>query len=296
MIEIKGGDLAIANLAFASDGTNRPLHWILADDSLLGVRRCRFREPGGASTTSGSLIAFVARSARPIADRMGPLVAVTNRPTARLKDCLIWTGGEAISAEVGRGVVDLENCLIISGGPAITLLPQKVGRNAFEADLVLDRCTIAVDKTSLLLGPWPGDPAGPSRPWLVSTRRCVFPRTQTGTSGALLQVDSDAMARGSLFWQSVSDVYDLGRFVAPIGLQPSVIPPADLKKQWSNLWGQQHARNDIGPNPRRSETLLRYSKDRPKPGKVLPASLELDPDLHKEMGVDFNHLPPLPRS
>jgi serine/threonine-protein kinase len=297
MIELHGGDLAIANLGFATDGSNRPLHWVLAEDSLLALRHCRFREPGGPSATVGPLIAFVARSARPIPERTGPFASATNRPTARLKNCLIWTGGEALAVEVGRGVVDLENCLIISGGSAISLLPQKVPNNRFEADLVLERCTIAVDKSSIHLGAWPGDPAGPSRPWLVSTKRCVFPKTQTSQAGALLQVDVDAMCRGALFWQSYADIYDLGRFLAPVGTQPANLPPADLKKQWIDLWGIQHTRTDQGPNPRRNEQILRYKdKEKPKPGKVLPGALELDPKSHKEEGVDFGLLPPSPKA
>jgi serine/threonine protein kinase len=294
MIEIHGGDLAIANIGFTTDGSNRPLHWIYAQDSILAIKHCRFREPGGTSPTVGPLIAFVARSARPIPARVGPLVSATDRPTARLKDCLIWTGGEALSAELGRGVVEFDNCLIISGGPAIMLLPQKVDRHSFEADLVLDRCTIAVDKTSVHLGPWPGEPLGPSRPWLISTRRCAFPRTQTAQTGALLQVDPDSMSRGTLFWQSFGDVYDLSRFLAPIGTQPSNIPNADLKKQWIDLWGQQHARNDQGPNPRGPNLLLRF-KEKLKPGKLTPGALELEAGAQKDLGVDFKDLPPAPR-
>jgi serine/threonine-protein kinase len=297
MIELHQGDLAIANLGFASDAANRPKHWILVEDSLLGVRHCRFRDPGAASPGVGPVISFVAASSRPIAEKVGPLASATNRPTARLKNCLIWTGGEAIGAEVGRGSVELENCLLISGGPAISLLPTKVAREAFEADLVLERCTLAVDKTSILLGPWPGDPAGPDRPWLISTRRCVFPKTQTSQAGALLQVDIDAMARGVVFWQSSADLYDLTRFLAPTGPQPANIPGADLKKQWIDIWGSQHTRNDIGPNPRRNDQLLRFKdKERLKPGKIQPALLELDAKAHKDEGVDFADLPALPRT
>jgi eukaryotic-like serine/threonine-protein kinase len=295
MIELHGGDLALANLGFASDGANRPLHWIYAEDCLLALRHCRLREPGISSPTVGPLIAFVARSTTPIPERVGPLASATDRPTARLKDCLIWTGGEAILAELGRGVVALENCLIISGGPAVSLMPQKVARDGFEADLVMDRCTIAVDRTSIHLGAWPGDSGGPSRPWLVSTKRCVFPRTQTGPPGALLQVDPNAMARGTLFWQSFGDVYDITRFLAPTGTQPSSIPAGDLKKQWIDLWGLQHTRNDQGPNPRRADQLLRF-KDKLKPGRVIPGSLELDGNSQKDLGVDFKELPPAPRA
>ncbi len=298
MFELKGGDLALANLAFAAEGAVRPKHWVLVEEGLLAIQHCRFRDPGGVGAAhAGAMIAFHARGATPIPPRVGPLTTSTDRPTARLKNCLIWTGGDAISAEVGRGVVALENCLVISGGPAFSLWPQKVDREKFEADLVLESCTIADDRTAVLLGPWPGDPDGPSRPWLVSTRSCVFPRTQVGGAGALLQVDPEAMTRGVLFWQSASDAYDVGRFVAPTGPQPANVPSPDVKRQWMDLWGINHTRRDRGPDPRRNEVVLRYAdKDRPKPGKVVPAALELDTKQMKDVGVDFKNLPPAPKS
>ena len=298
MIELHKGDLGLANLAFAAEGTNRPLHWILVEDGLLAIRHCRFRDPGGLNPNVGAVISFVARSTVPMPPKVGAFDAPTDRPTATIKNCLIWTGAEAISAEVGRGVVNLENCLIISGGAAVSLLPQKVDADKFEADLVMERCTLAVDKTAVLLGPWPTALLSPSRPWLVSTRNCVFPRTQTSTAGALLQVDPDAMARGVLFWQSAYDAYEFGRFLASTGPQPTTpIPPPDLKRHWNDLWGLQHSRTDHGPDARRTEHVVHYKdKDRPKPGKITPGMLELDPKGQKDWGVEFKDLPPPPKA
>lgn len=300
LFELHGGDLTIAHLGFSSEGATRPRHWVLVEDGLLALRHCRFRDPspgGPANPNVGSAIAFVARGSAPIPPRVGPLEKATDRPTARLKNCLIWTAAEAVSAELGRGVVDLENCLVISGGPAFALLPSDVPRDRFAADLVLDRCTVAVDRTAILLGPLAGPPTGPARPWLVSTRRCAFPRTQVaGQGGALLQVDPDAMARGTLFWQSSVDYYDVPHFLAATGPQPANLPSADLKKQWTDLWGREHTKLDQGPNPRRNESILRYKdKEKPKPGKVVPAALELD-KAFKDVGVDFKDLPGAPRA
>ena len=299
MIELRGGDLAIANLGFLTEGAQRPEHWVLVEDGILGIRHCRFRDSGPSTASaagpsaSGALIAFVARGTAPILPRAGPLVKETNRPTARLQHTALWTTGPALAAEVGRGSVALDDCLVISGGPAFTLRPADVDRDRFEADLVLDRCTIAVDRTSVLLGPLLGEPKGPSRPWLVSSRRCAFPRTQpVGGAGALLQTDSDALARGALFWQSSFDVYDGYHFLAPTGPAPANQPATDIKKQWFDLWGEAHTRGDQGPTARRSETSLRYKeRDRPKPGKVVPSALELDKAAHSDLGVDFNNLP-----
>jgi serine/threonine protein kinase len=294
MFELHGGDLAIANLGFSSEKSTRPQHWVLSEDGILALKHCWFRDPntGGSAPAVGPLIAFVAKGTAPIAPRIGPLVKETDRPTARLKDCLIWTTGEAISAEVGRGAVDLENCMIISGGTAITLLPRDVARDKFEADLVLDRCTIAVDKTAILLGPLAGDPTGPARPWLVWSRRCAFPRTQpAGGAGALLQVDPDAMARGVLFWQSTFDAYDSLHLLASTGPQPASQPSADVRKQWMDIWGADHTRGDQGPTARRNETVLRYKdREKPKPGKVTPTTIEIDKGV-TDHGVDFKDIP-----
>jgi hypothetical protein len=111
----------------------------------------------------------------------------------------------------------------------------------------------------------------------------------------LLQVDPDAMARGWLFWQSFGDVYEGGHFLASSGPQPTNMPPPDVKRQWIDLWGPQHAKNNQGPNPRGSVTLLRYKDQKPKPGKVLPWTLELELNSQKELGVEFKGLPPFPR-
>lgn len=297
MFELIGGDLAVANLAFTSDASNRPRHWFRIEDGLFAMRHCRLRDASPAVAGLGAAVSFIARKASPIPSRAGPLTSATDRPIARIKNSLIWTGGDAISAEMGRGIVDLENCLIISGGPAITLLPQRVGRDKFEADLIMDRCTIADDRTGILLGPWPGEPEGPDRPWLVATRHCVFPRTQVGGAGGLLLVDPDAMARGTLFWQSFSDTYEVARFLATTGPQPAGVPAADLKKQWIDLWGEHHTRGDRGPDPRRFQHVLTYrDKERPRPGKVTPQSLELDPKVHKDLGVDLKSLPQPPKT
>ena len=294
MFEMHGGDLALANLGFSSEGTIRPKHWVLAEDSILAIKHCWFRDPtpGGASAGVAPLIAFLAKGTAPIPKRAGPLVSETDRPTARFKDTLLWTTGDAVTAAVGRGVVDLDNCMIISGGPAFTLQPGDVGRDRFEADLVLNYCTVATDKTSLLLGPMPGEPIGPARPWLVSTRKCAFPRVQpAGGAGALLQVDADAMARGVLFWQSSYDAYDSLHLLVATGPQVANPPSNDVKKQWIDIWGVEHTKGDQGPTARRNETVLRYmDREKPKPGKIVPTALDIDKSV-LDCGVAFKELP-----
>ena len=179
-----------------------------------------------------------------------------------------------------RGVVELDNCLVIAGATAVNLQPAEAAPDRFEADLIMERCTIADDRNGIVLKAWPSPGTrSPDRPWLVSTRSCTFPRTQQNLAGGLLAVDPETFARGVLFWQSFGDAYEVARFLASTGPQPSASPPAaDLKRQWVDLWGGEHTRSDRGPDPRHSERVLRYKdKDRPQPGRVFPSAFELDP-------------------
>ncbi|WP_435007463.1 serine/threonine-protein kinase [Tundrisphaera lichenicola] len=296
MIELRGGDLALANLGFSAEGGARPKHWVRVEDGLLAIRHCRLRDPGGPADAVGALVDFVSTGTAPLSPRMGPFDAMTDLPTARLANCLIWTGDKAIEAEVGRGTVSLQNCLIIAGRTAIELVPGGVARDRFEADLVMERCTIASDQTGILVGHWQGDPHGPDRPWMISTRSCVYPRTNGGGAGGLLQTDPYSMARGVVFWQSYQDTLEVTRFLSPTG-PPLLNPPtADIKKGWVDIWGPLHTRNVRGPDPRKNDPVIRYKeKERPRMGKASPESLELDPKGPKDLGVNFKLLPSMPK-
>ncbi len=297
LIEVQGGDLTLADLAFVGDGSRRPDHWVLARGGVLAIRHCRFRDPGLADPRVGAIIAFEAAGVDPMAPVGGPLIQATDRPSAILKDCLIWAGGDGVSAELARGLVQLENSLVIAGGAAITLRPLEAASDRFEADLVLERCTIADEKSGIVLRASPGART-PDRPWLITTRSCIFPKTQRDTSGGLLEVDPETFARGNLFWQSFGDAYEVGRFLAASGPQPSAGPAAaDLKRHWVDLWGSEHTRGDRGPDPRHNDRVVRYKdKDHPKPGRSFPLVFELDPKLpaSKDLGVNFRELPAPP--
>ena len=80
--------------------------------------------PGGRSRPAAGAWSH---SARPPAGRSqdvpGPFGAASDLPSCRLIDSVLITGGDAISAEVARGVVALEHSAIAAGGDALTLLP-----------------------------------------------------------------------------------------------------------------------------------------------------------------------------
>lgn len=297
LIELHGGDLAIANLGFASDAVNRTRHWIFVEGSLLALRRCRYRDQAAPDESSGAAIAFQARPLKPIAPRSGGFRASTDRPIAGLKDCWIWTNSDAIAAEVGRGVVQLENCVLMAGPAALRLKRSSIPADELEADLILKNCTVVDDRFGLLVEPTSDKEAGIGRPWLVVSRSSVFPRTMR-EGGALLGVDPTTFARGMLFWQSSNDLYEVSRFLVAPGPQSYVSgPSADLKRHWIDLWGLVHTRGDRGPNSRRLEQILHFrDKDRPRTSRPTLSQLELDPKLHGGQGAGFKTLPPIPRS
>ncbi len=241
-----------------------------------GIAGSAIPPPAGPRPASAPMIAFVAKGTAPIAPRVGPLVKETDRPTARLVESLIWTAGDAISAEVGRGAVDLENCLIISGGPAFTLLPARRLPRQVRGRPVLERCTIADDKTSVLLGPWPATPRvrpapGWSRPGGAPSPGRRPPEGPGPCSRSIPTRWPGASCSGSR-----ASTPTIASTSSPRpALQPANLPSSDVKKQWIDLWGAEHTQGDKGPTPRRNETVLRYKdREKPKPGKVVPAALE----------------------
>ena len=294
LIELHGGDLTLANLAFAAEGANRPRHWIRVEDGLLGVRRCSYRDAGGDAAAGAAALAIVARGPGPTPPRPGPFRGPAERPAAQLEDCWIWTGGDAVAAEVARGVVGLKNCLIVAGPAACRL---KAAADRPEADLVLENCSIADDHFGVELEAPAVPPAPAARPWLVVSRSSVFPRNWRD-GGALLGVDPASFARGALFWQSSNDIYEVARFIAPGGAGAAAPGgSADVVRQWLDVWGAIHARGDVGPNPRRLDKILHFrDKDRARATRFTPPQLELDPKLHAGQGVNFKNLPPLPKS
>jgi hypothetical protein len=229
--------------------------------------------------------------------RPGSPFASTDRPVCRVVDGVIVTGGDALEAEVARGVVALENCVIACGGRAIILHPQAVRRDRFEADLWLDRCTIAAARAFVQLGPWLGWGGGPDRPWLVSTRACAFVDafSRSLQQSPVLLADAAAMARGVLFWQAERDAYEVARFAATAEAFVPKGRGADVGREWVDFWGGSHIVNVTGPVPTSREPVLRLLADRLKTASMLPKDLELNPDIHPgrrtlDVGADLSRL------
>src|SRR5262249_3300861 len=131
--------------------------------------------PGSVDPDGGNLVAIRSEGTRPAPPRPDASADDPDDLTsAVLTDCLLMTGGVALSAELGKGVVALNNCGVAAGSAAFLLRPEKVARSAFAADLRLERCTVLAERDFVRLGPWPGADPGPDRPWLITSHACAF--------------------------------------------------------------------------------------------------------------------------
>ena len=236
---MQGGTLILSNVGLVRDGGSRLKHLLRVEDGHLVVSRCRLLSRGAVETGGGGLVAFQAATSRPLQDVPGPFGAASDLASCRLIDSVLITGGmrsrpRSLAGSSRRTLRDRR------GGDALTLLPRRVARHRFRADLWLDRCTLVAGRGAVALGPWPGEVPGPDRPWLVSTQGSAFldGSNRIPREGILLRVEPDAFARGLLFWQAVNDAYEVGRFVAGTDAPPAPIVRPDVRHQWVNLWAR----------------------------------------------------------
>jgi eukaryotic-like serine/threonine-protein kinase len=224
-----------------------------------------------------------------------------DRPVCRAVESVLITGGDAITAEVGRGLVALSQCAVITGGTAFGLSPVNLDRHWFDADLWLDHRLLAAEKDFVQLGRWPGEAPGPDRPWMVACRDCIFLASYYPTSreSVLLRFEPNVLEMGTLFWQGNGDAYEVANFVARTDQSPPPNPFPDVRRQWVNLWGSNHFRAVTGPNRTNSTSVKLTAKLRS--GHVEVLDLKLDPEHHPgrttlSIGADLRRLPiPPPR-
>ena len=294
LIELQGGTLAITNLIIRHEATAKLEHLIHVEDGHLVLLHCQFVAPVSPDS-AGDLIAFrsVTTQPRPV-NPDGPLFSFSvDRPVCRLADCVLITGGRVLQANLGRGSDALSQCAVAAGGTAIELLPAKVARNRFEADLVLDRCTLTSERAIVRVGSWPGLAPGPDRPWLITSRNCAF--LAIGGRGSretlLLRTDADALASGTVFWQASDDAADVDWFLSVGDAPPPSNRSRDVQQQWVQFWGRNHMGRVTGPRGAGSQPSVRF-RDRLRPGQAIePADLTLDAGYHPnrdELSVGAN--------
>ncbi len=228
--------------------------------------------------------------------------AQPDRPVARLTDCWFQGGGTVLAAELGRGVVSLSNCVISAGKAALDLRPQNVRRDLFEADLWLDRCTMASEHDIVRFGRWPGMTPGPVRPWLVSSRGSVyvdsFDRAPAPNTSVLLRADREGLGQGALGWQGAGDAYAVTHFAAPDKEPPAEIAKPDMVHLWGGLWGRNHFdRTVTGPTLGGGRPAVRLVVEHLRPGEILPGDFALEwtnpaagPSRAVDVGADLARL------
>jgi serine/threonine-protein kinase len=305
LIEQKGGTLVLANVTLRHDETSRLERLIRVEDGSLVVSRCQLKGGASAGEFANGLIEFRSLSTQPRpSDPTRQLFSdPVDPPICRLVDSVLITGGTAIKAELGKGSVALSQCAVAAGAVGIELLPSKVARHRFHADLVLDHCTMTSERSIIRLGPWPGRAPGPDRPWLVTSRNCAFlgMNDRQSRETVLLRADADALACGTIFWQAEGDTADVDYFIAAgEGLPPSN-RSRDVNHHWVQFWGQSHMRRIDGPRGPGSPPSVRFREK--VAGRIEPAGLILDQEYHPgrsqltagaDLGRQGISLPPRP--
>jgi serine/threonine-protein kinase len=297
LISVKGADLTILGARFERDGGSSLKSIIHIEDGLLTLAKCWLIAPSLVSDGGGRLVDFRSIGTKPLTARDPKTPPI---PVARLTDCLMLTGGTAINAELGLGVISLNNCAIASGSDAIALHPAKVARFRFAVDLWLNRCTVIADRAILRLGPWRGSEPGPNRPWLVSSHDCAFldpfDRGQTPRQTVVLRDDPNGLSRGALVWQSSNDAYEVGHFIVMTdGPLPGVNKP-DIQREWVAFWGGSHIGRVLGPLRNAPSTPhVKLLQGDLKPGSITPSDLAIDTkysQAHKadRIGADVSRL------
>lgn len=286
LLELRGGALSLSGFRFRVEDGAIPETLLRVDDGHLILRRCELSGPPetDAGRPQGRLIDFRAASTKPRAPLPGPPIFAgsVDRPVCMIVETALTTGGAAIRAEAGMGLVVLQDSLAAARGDALELLPSPVARSRFLADLRIDRCTLVSSSSVVRLSAWPGAEPGPDRPWLITSSNTAyldFPdRDRPVRESVLLRGDEECFARGEVFWMQSNDAIELFGFAAATGAPPSN-RQRDIVAQWVGLWGTDHIRGVSGPRPGGSAPSVRF-RTVTRPGRVEPADLVLDADHH----------------
>jgi serine/threonine protein kinase len=303
LIELRGGALVLSSVLLRHQDAPHLEQLIYVEQGHLVLSRCQLTSPGSAGEDSGNLILFRSTT-QPFTHGLSKQLfsSSVDRPVCRLDESILITGGTALKAEIGRGLLAITECAIAAGITGVELLPAVVSRQRFEADLVMERCTLTSERSIIRIGPWNGSPRGPDRPWLITSRHCAFlamydRRTR---ETVLLRADADALSCGAVSWQAKDDAVDVDFFTAVGEGPPAPYRSRDLQSQWIHFWGHDHISGRLtGPRGTGSLPSVRF-RDKLHPGRIEPVDLLLNPDYHPErerlnVGADLGRLGLTPR-
>ncbi|WP_165248635.1 serine/threonine-protein kinase [Paludisphaera soli] len=281
LIAATGGVLSLSGLRLLVEQDCRLPTLIRVDDGSLALDRCELSIPV-ALEHPPALVSFRAPTTRPrlVSDPPSPIAEASDRPVCVVADSVLITTGDALRAEVGRGLVAVSRCIVAAKGDAFTLTPARVARSRFLADLRLDRCTVAVGGAAVRMSAWSGEAPGPDRPWLVTSGNTAYLdfSDRPPRKSVLCRADADCFAQGQIFWSQGNDAIEVYGFAAA-GDAPPPNRTRDVVAQWVDLWGPGHVKDVTGPRAGVASPSVRLQA-RPRNGRITPDELLLDPNHH----------------
>ncbi|MDR3620257.1 MAG: serine/threonine-protein kinase [Paludisphaera borealis] len=277
LIELHGGALTLSQFRIQAEDDCKLESLLHVDDGFLVLQRCELTGSQAAAPGPTRLITYRAASTRPRPVESELFATPWDRPVCLVSECILITGGAGIHAEIGLGFVGLSNCVVAARGDVVSLAPALVARDRFNADLRFDHCTIAAGAAVVRVAAWSGGAPGPDRPWLISSANTAFLDLLTRES-VLLRADVEAIAQGQVFCQQTNDAVEVFGF-AEAGQAPVPNRTRDIVPQWINLWGSNHIQAVTGPRVGAAPASVRFL-ERPRPGRLEPADLVLDPNHH----------------
>ncbi len=293
LIDASGSAVFLAGVVFKHADDENVEHLISVDEGHLALSRCRLLAHGSRVGRGADLIFFAAKTTQSIPGAFNPPLfqSPLDRPTCLILESTLITSGVALHCELGRGLIAISESAIFAGECGFDLVPAKVAKNRFVADLVLSRCTLVAEREIMRTRGWIGADPGPDRPWLVSSAGCAFltPFERRQRKSVLLRAYDDSLGKGAFFWQANDDALEVDAFALP---PEAMTAPNRLHDVafWRSIWGKSRTTRLTGPNGSGAPASIRLLS-RLQTGHVEPEDLVLDPDYHpgrKELTVGAN--------
>lgn len=283
LIDLVGGQILLAGLRINVEKDSPITRVIRVQDGHLVLSGCQFIRRDAGRLTDTALVEFLAPTSRPInfGSGLSLISPESDRPVCRLIGTVLITDGTALRAETGRGLTALSDCAIVAGQAVFELVPTRVSRHRFEADLSIDRCTIASDRDFVRSSGWAGTRPGPDRPWLISSSNSAYLTafSRGADESLLFRGDEESLAHTDYFWEENNDALEVEYYMATSTTPSTAGRSRDVQLQWINVWGPGHVHRVTGPRLSNKTPTVRFL-DKLQSGKVEPADLFLDTDYH----------------
>ena len=130
LFELHGGTLLLAHVRLRADESAAVDSLIDVEDGDLILHHCQLVAPEGTEARTPRLVAFSAASTRPQLkfSHRGLFTSEPDRPVCIIQESTLITGGSAVQAKLGRGLVALSQSALAAGTDAIEMIPAPVAR------------------------------------------------------------------------------------------------------------------------------------------------------------------------